>query len=316
MRVTRRGLQLTLAVLWLFDGVLQCQPFMFTHSFADTVLRTSGDGQPAFVASPVHLAASVVAAHPLPWNVAFAAVQLAIGAALIWRRTARAALAASILWSIGVWWLGEGLGGLFSGHAMLLTGAPGAVLLYAVVAVAAWPKRDVGSGEPPRMVATTGWVVVWVLGALLQALPGQNTPADLADALGPDSPAPGWLTGAGHALARTVSHGYAPLVVLGVLQALIGAGAAVRHRVLRRSALLAGVALAVAFWLFGQGLGELTTGTSTDPNSAPLLVVLAAAAWGAVRMRRGSESQPLMDQRTHRAALSRAEVGARSAAAA
>ncbi len=38
MRVTRRGLQLALAALWLLDGALQFQPFMLTRGFAHDVI--------------------------------------------------------------------------------------------------------------------------------------------------------------------------------------------------------------------------------------------------------------------------------------
>jgi hypothetical protein len=94
MRITRRGLQLALGTFWMLDGALQCQPYMFTRSFATNVLHPSADGQPDIVAAPIQLMARAVAAHPAPWNAAFAVTQLAIGAALICRRSARAALAA------------------------------------------------------------------------------------------------------------------------------------------------------------------------------------------------------------------------------
>ena len=45
------------------------------------------------------------------------------------------ALAASIAWALAVWWLGEGLGGVLTGAASPVTGAPGAALLYALAAV-------------------------------------------------------------------------------------------------------------------------------------------------------------------------------------
>ena len=36
---------------------------------------------------------------------------------IAWRPTLRLALGASIMWALGVWWLGEGLGGVLSGAA-------------------------------------------------------------------------------------------------------------------------------------------------------------------------------------------------------
>jgi hypothetical protein len=132
--VTRRHLQVALGLLWLLDGALQAQPFMFTSGFATQVIAAAGQGQPGFVSAPVHWVSTVIAAHPVAWNVPFAAIQLMLGVGLLVPRTARLALAASIGWALGVWYLGEGLGGLASGHASLITGAPGSAVLYAV-----WP---------------------------------------------------------------------------------------------------------------------------------------------------------------------------------
>ena len=136
----RRRLQLLLAGLWLLDGVLQLQPVMFTRRFP-AMLAESAAGQPGVVAAPVTWAARLIAGHPAPANAAFAALQIALGLGLAWRPAVRPALAGSVLWGLAVWWLGEGLGGLFTGTASPAGGAPGAALLYAVVAVLLWPPR-------------------------------------------------------------------------------------------------------------------------------------------------------------------------------
>ena len=146
--ITRRHLQVVLGLFWLLDGVLQAQPFMFTRGFAAEVIAPVGEGQPGFVSGPVHLASTVIAAHPVVWNVPFAAIQLLLGIGLLVPRTARLTLAASIAWALGVWYVGEGLSGMASGHASLITGAPGSALIYALLAAAAWPRRD-GSREGP-----------------------------------------------------------------------------------------------------------------------------------------------------------------------
>ncbi len=52
----------------------------------------------------------------------------------------RVAIVASIGWSIGIWWFAEGFGGLASAHATLITGAPGAAVLYGVLAAGSWPR--------------------------------------------------------------------------------------------------------------------------------------------------------------------------------
>jgi copper(I)-binding protein len=291
-RVTRRGLQITLGVLWLLDGVLQLQPFMFGSGFAGQVLAPAGDGQPGWVAAGVHWMAGLVGAHPAPWNAVFAIIQLALGVGLLIRPLVRITLAASIGWALGVWYFGEGLGGVASGHGSLLTGAPGAVLLYAVLAVVVWPERveDAPAGwrgwlwhdssGPPAVFTPVVWAVVWVGGAVLQALPGQNTPTDLATALtGDDMPA--WQMGlnnqvASHLLSAGTQDNWLLLVVL----VAVGLCALGTPR-MRTIAGWLGAVLATVFWFLGQGFGDLLSGQATDPNSGPLLVLLALALLGA-----------------------------------
>jgi copper(I)-binding protein len=280
-RVTKRGLQIALGVVWLLDGALQLQPFMFGSGFADQVLGSAADGQPGWVAGGVHWAAGVVGAHPVVWNALFAAVQLAIGAGLLVRPLVRFALVASVGWALGVWYFGEGLGGIASGHASLLTGAPGAVLLYALLAAIAWPPTADGgwtrhdSSGPPARWTPVAWALLWVGGALVQALPGQNTADDLAGALNADAPT--WQAGLNQHIADHVRvFGsednwllLAVLVAIGLL--------ALGGRRQRAVAGWAGAVAATVFWMLGQGFGNLFSGHATDPNTGPLLVLLALA---------------------------------------
>ena len=74
---------------------------MFTPGFATQVVGAAGQGQPVFVSVPVHSVSTVIAVHPVAWNVPFAALQLVLGLGLLARRTARVALAASITWALG-----------------------------------------------------------------------------------------------------------------------------------------------------------------------------------------------------------------------
>ena len=97
----RRLLQLTLAGIWLLDGLLQYQAFMFSKGFTDMISGTAS-GNPRVVASPVTWNASLVQHHLVLLNTIFATIKVLIGVGIAWRPTVRVALAASIAWSLGV----------------------------------------------------------------------------------------------------------------------------------------------------------------------------------------------------------------------
>jgi hypothetical protein len=292
--LTRRHLQIGLGILWLLDGVLQMQSFMYTRGFAEQVIAPAGQGQPGFVSTPMHLASTVMAAHPVAWNVSFAGIQLLIGAGLLMPRTARVALAVSIAWGLGVWYLGEGLGGIASGQASLLTGAPGSALLYAVLGAAAWPHDD-ASRERPAAWLPIAWAVVWIGGAVLQVLPGQNSGTAIASALtGGAGGAPTWLARLADSAGGWAAGGGTAMVLgLAGLQVLIGACALIR--VTRVPAVVLGLALTLDFWVLGQHAGALYSGQATDPNTGPVLALMGIAVlslgWSpAVRTDRESRS--------------------------
>ena len=280
MVLTRQRVRVVLGALWILDGLLQLQRSMFTVTFAHTVIAPAGQGQPWFVAEPVALTAGLIAAHPAAWNAAFAVIQLSLGVGFMVPRLVRPALLASVAWAAGVWWLGEGLGGLAGGHADLLTGAPGAVLLYAVLAVAVWPRADATGVEhlPLPGLLTFAWAGLWIGGAVFRLLPGQASSAAIAAEIDASAAGtPGWL----HQIDATASALVAPagtgLVVAWVVVCLmVGLGGLGRGAV-RQTACAVGIVIATTFWFVGQSLGQPWSGTATDPNSGPLIVLMALA---------------------------------------
>jgi hypothetical protein len=291
VRITRRHLQIALGLIWLLDGGLQFQPFMLRTSFGREVIAPLAAGQPHFVAGPVQWAANVIAAHPVAWDVPFATVQVLIGLGLLVPRTAKLALAASLPWALGVWYFGEGLSGLASGHTSLLTGAPGAVVLYGVLALAAWPGRD-PAHEAPAGWLPYAWAVLWVGAAVFQALPGQNTGSALAGTI---VGGPGWLGRVDASLARwTTHHGTVVVVALVIVEALIGLAAL--HRRSRGVAAGAGLLLALAIWVVAQDVGQLYTGQATDPNSGLIIAVFAIGLLGVDRARAAARGAAVAPQ--------------------
>jgi len=287
----RRGLQVALGLIWLLDAALQYQPFMFTPAFAHDVLAPAAEGSPAVVHGPVSWSASLVAAHPVIWNTLFATIQLLLAAGLLWRTTARAALAASAAWALGVWWIGEGAGGLLAGGTPSYTGAPGAALLYVLLVVLIWPSRldQVQNPAPGASVATTGplgavtprvaWALLWAgLGYLALQPASRAAGAVSAMLAGMKDGEPGWIGAMDTGLARALAgHGTLVAITLAVLCTAAVLGIAAPPRLARIGVIAAGLA-GLAIWVL-QDFGEIFTGQGTDPNSGLLLIAIAAAFW-------------------------------------
>ncbi len=118
--MTRRRLEVTIGLLWLLDGTLQAQPYMFTSTFFSNNFGMANMGLPLLAARVEGSLDTAFGAHPAPWNAVFAIVQLSLGAGLLWPRTAKVALGASVGWGIAVWLIGEGIGGRLYGNQRLL----------------------------------------------------------------------------------------------------------------------------------------------------------------------------------------------------
>ena len=280
----RRRLQLVLAGIWLLDAVLQFQAFMFSKGFSQ-MLGATAAGNPAVIADPINWSAKIIAGHGTLTNAVFAFIQLAIGLGIAWRPTLKLALGASIVWALGVWWFGEGLGGVLNGAGGPANGAPGAVIIYALLAVLLWPgRRDraapfVAGRFTGASVARALWLVLWGSLAYLALLPATRAPKALGGMVsGMASGQPGWLSSVdNHLGAFLTSHGPAVAVTLAIVLALVAVSV-----YLPRPAARAGVVLAIAtaaFIWMAEGLGGMLTGGGTDPNSGPLLALVAVAYW-------------------------------------
>ena len=285
----RRRLQLVLGGIWLLDAVLQYQSFMFTGAFA-RMLAESAQGNPAFIAGPVTWSARLIDHHVVVMNAVFATIQLLLGLGIAWRPTVKIALGASVAWALAVWWLGEGLGLVLTGDAGPVNGAPGAVIIYALLAVLLWPARP---GRPAPFVAGRAvgaraarllWLVLWASLAYLALQPAARAPQGLSSTIsGMSAGEPRWLASVDSSLGGLLSHrGLAASVVLAAILAIIAVGVYLPPPAIRVVLILA-VIVAAALWV-AEGLGEVFTGTGTDPNTGPLLALLAVAYWPAGRV--------------------------------
>jgi hypothetical protein len=282
-------LQLGLAAIWLLDGVLQYQPFMFTKAFGQMIGATSS-GNPGVVAHPINWNATLVEHYPVLLNAIFATIQLLLGLGIAWRPTVRVALAASFVWSLGVWWFGEGLGGVLNGTADPVNGAPGAAIIYALLAVLLWPAdRLVASGAPAPFVAARAvgaqparalWLILWGSLASFALAPANRAPQALHDMIAAMAPGePGWLAALDkHSADLVARQGLTASIVLAVALVIVAAGVYLPPP-LARATLIMAIAMAAVIWVVGEAFGAILAGGATDPSSGPLLALLALAYW-------------------------------------
>ncbi len=298
---TQRALQVVLGLFWILDAALQFQPFMFGRGFVDSFILPNAQGQPFVVGDLITHIGNFLAPDVAVWNTFFALIQLAIGVGLLFRRTAKPALAVSFAWVLGVWFFGEGMGLLLTGQASALTGAPGSVLIYGLLGLMAWPRparryapdwsdRPVGiatsaaaQGIGRSITPLVVWTGYWWLAAVLFVFPANRTTTSVQSAIvGMADGQPSWyahfLTDLGNLFSTS---GTQTAWILALLAVVIGLGPLVARR--PGVFLLAGAVFSFALWIAGQGLvGNLFTGNDTDPNTGPLIILLAAAMTPAV----------------------------------
>jgi hypothetical protein len=281
----RRALQLVLAAIWLLDAVLQYQSFMYSKAFAQMIGGTAA-GNPAVIARPITWNATLVQHHLMLLNTIFATIQLLLGLGIAFRPTVRLALAASIAWALGVWWFGEGLGGVLSDTASPLNGAPGAVVIYALLAVLLWPA-DRETSAPFTAARTVGghvaralWLVLWLSLAYFALTPANRAPQALNGVIaGMESGEPSWLATIDRGAASLVANqGLAASIVLAVALVVIAVGVYLPPPAAKATLLLA-IVVAAVIWVFGEAFGAILAGGATDVNSGPLLALLALAYW-------------------------------------
>jgi hypothetical protein len=311
---SQRVLQIVLGLFWILDAALQFQPFMFGRSFVEANILANAQGQPFVIGDLITHIGNFVAPDIAVWNTFFALIQLCIGVGLLYRPTVKPALVLSFAWAAGVWVFGEGLGMLFTGTASALTGAPGSVLVYALIGLMCWPRapRRTATGEPaspPVGLASSAaaqgigrsltpmlvWSGYWCLGAILFLFPDNRTPSSVQSAIvGMADGEPGWFSHFLTSLGNQFAHsGTQTSWVLALLCLIVGIG----PLVVRRPGwfLAGGAVLALVMWVAAQGLvGDVFSGSDTDPNTGPLVLLLAAAMVPLVAATRQASEPPAL----------------------
>ncbi|MGO8871987.1 MAG: hypothetical protein ACLQPH_11415 [Acidimicrobiales bacterium] len=298
-RDLQRTFQLLLATVWLLDAVLQLQPFMFTRGSSgfSGMLNGLASGNPGWVSHTITWNGSIVYHQPILTNTAFASIQFLIAFGIVWKRSTRYALGLSIVWALGVWWFGEGAGGVFLGAATPFGGGPGGVLFYAVLAVLLWPSE--GSDQPFVAARAVGvnaakgiWVAVWGLLAVLTLVGSGRSPQALHDLVAKvDNGQPGWLAHIDRSSASLfLHHGTMVAILLAAVCVVVAVGVFLPPQATQVILALAIVVFA-AIWVAVQNFGGILAGGATDPNSG-LPVLLFALAYWPISDRRATPTHP------------------------
>jgi hypothetical protein len=79
------------------------------------------------------------------------------------------------------------------------------------------------------------------------------------------------------ASSAAAGNGLAIAIVLAAISAAIGISVLLGWR--SRELLALSCLLSLCYWVLGQGLGGIFTGSGTDPNAGPLFVLLAIAVY-------------------------------------
>jgi hypothetical protein len=288
LHVNQRTLQCALGVIWIIDGLLKFQPHLFKSSFVSDVISPMAAGQPSLVASTINHTATLLSHGTTVWVALFGLIEIAIGVGLFFRRSVKPALVVSFVWGAGIYLFGEGFGMVLTGQTSPLQGAPGAVCFYMLLGVLVWPKIDpsddrvrtgaessaAGRGLFGGMGSQLAWAAIWLFEAVIWLFPFNRTANSISNQLTETANGePAWyahfLASTGHAFAGT---GIWMAAILATVSVIIGLGPLVS----KRSGIYIGfgIALALLYWITGEGLGELLTFGGTDPNNGPIIALI------------------------------------------
>ncbi len=296
MLLTQKRLRQILGALWLFDGLLQLQPQMFTMNMVNGVMVPTVNSQPGFVAAILHWVIAVTTQNLIIVNLIIAVVQIILGLLFLSGRWVKGTVIASFVWALIVWFAGEGMSMLFTGQAGILTGAPGAVLLYPLLGLLVYPRqpspatsKDGAVDAEPRTLLSQvkfRWVLAgfWFFMALLQLQPHWWQAGQISQTIS-------GMTGQGgldallvdpilNRLSAITTNIEIPLnIVLIVVCLALGVGLAFAKEEHLRSFLIASIVVSAIIWWGTEGFGMIFTGMATDFNSGLLLIVMALACW-------------------------------------
>ncbi len=271
--------------LWLFDGILQIQPEM-SFGFAPFILIPALNALPAPLQPLAHPIILLWTANASLVDALSAVLQIFLGMALLLLRSRRyvAPIAAiSFVWSIAIWIFGESLGSPGLGMS-ILTGFPGAALLYAISSLVLF--ANISPARELNIIRFT-FVALFIISFFLQALPanGYWESGSIAAVTGPYSfiYQPNFLSYIIFNAAEILSHyNFAWNLLLTLVLLSVGVAWIIKPR----AASFASIFLTAIIWFVGQDFG-IFGGYGTDPNTGLVMLLMSASVY--LTMRSGKE---------------------------
>jgi hypothetical protein len=136
------------------------------------------------------------------------------------------------------------------------------------------------------------WLVLWVSSAYLVVQAPNRAPGALAGGIARHAAGePRWLAALDQAAAAAAGHG-GQLVPMLLAAAFWAIGVTIFFPAAVRPALALSFFVAAFIWVVGENFGGIMTSQATDPNSGPLLALVALAFWPSGRVIRGGLRAP------------------------
>ena len=276
-KVNQKHISILLGIFWLIDSIFQMQPKMFTSEFANKVIEPFSLNQPAFLSYLMHHVINLVLINPIFFNTIFIIIQLSIAILILNRRTTNIGLKISIGWGLLVWILGEGMGGLFSGKALIMFGFPGAALIYALIAIALVCSNLFD--HSPKILnlkwLNEFWLILWMSGALLLLYETMGKTKMIVSMIkNMTKGAPGWLYSFNISIANSIDKINYLVFILIAVYIFIGLSPYLSKK-WSYIGLVIAIFINILFFVIGQNIGGYYSGLMTDLNSSPLLIFMA-----------------------------------------